>query len=104
MKNVAKGADKALEVVEPKNEKLPTPEVVDVPTQEMNLDEVEKEFQNTLKYVNAVYSLLNDGLFPGKSSNDLIQVKAWLENQQKFLSIELAKVITQKNTLPKKGK
>ena len=52
------------------------------------------EVTNTLNYVNATHSLLDNGLFSGKDSNILIQVKAWLENQQKFLQLELAKAIT----------
>ena len=52
------------------------------------------EITNTLNYVNATYSLLDNCLFSGKDSTILIQVKAWLENQQKHLQLELAKAIT----------
>ena len=81
MKNMQKEAEKPLEVVPP------TPAV---PPAMGRKDEV----TNTLNYVNAAHALLENGLFSGKDSNILIQVKAWLENQQKFLQLELAKAIT----------
>ncbi len=52
-----------------------------------------QEVENTLNYLTATYNLLQTGLFDGKSSNVLIQVKAWLENQQKAMQLQLAKLI-----------
>lgn len=51
------------------------------------------EVENTLNYLNATHSLLDNGLFIGKDHNVLIQVKAWIENQQKTLQLQLAKAI-----------
>lgn len=90
MKNVQKDTQKPLEVVTPTVEtpkaSTPTPEVVDQISPRQTVE-------NTLNYLNATYSLLQSGLFTGKDSNMLIQVKAWLENQQKALSLQMARLI-----------
>lgn len=90
MKNEQKDSKKALEVVEPTKDaekgSTPTSALPQGPSPK-------QEVENTLNYLNATYSLLQNGLFVGKDSNILIQVKAWLENQQKALSLQMAKII-----------
>lgn len=82
MSNTDKDTTTTLEVVP----STPTPVVPQGPS-------VREQTENTLNYLNAAYSLLQNGLFIGKDSNILIQVKAWLENQQKALQLQLAKAI-----------
>ena len=88
MSNTDKDTTTELEVLNAiKAAGIPTPQVPKQPSKK-------EEVTNTLNYVNAAHALLDNGLFSGKDSNVLIQVKAWLENQQKFLQLELAKAIT----------
>ncbi len=90
MENMTEGTPKALEVVEPVTEaskaSTPTPPVVGGMTPR-------QQTENTLNYLNATYNLLQEGLFTGQHSNVLIQVKAWIENQQKQLSLQMAFLI-----------
>lgn len=90
MENMTEGTPKALEVIEPVKEtpqaSTPTPAVQGGMTPR-------QEVENTLNYLNATYNLLQNGLFLGQHSNILIQVKAWIENQQKSLSLQMAFMI-----------
>lgn len=91
MKNVEKGTQTDLKVVGTEKDATPG----STPTQAAAVVQTPRqEVENTLNYLTATYNLLNQGLFSGASSNVLIQVKAWIENQQKFLQLQLAKLIT----------
>lgn len=94
MENMHKSTDKAVEIVDA----VP---VGSTPVGAVsNRLSPRQEVENTLNYLNATYNLLQHGLFVGQDSNIHIQVKAWIENQQKGLSLQLAKLVASESEKP----